>query len=303
MANADSELGMEQGVLVSAFLDAATGTRAQAAEALRQELERAKGHGATWEMGETAAAIARLELARGDIDAAVRATDETAAVVARKGIWLWAAELGPARVAALSAAGRLDEAQQVVVAFGRWLRDRDGPAARAGLILSRAILAQARGRLPVAVRMYGLAAQAWQALPRPYDALLAREAQARCLLAGDRGAEGIAGLRQIAGDLARLGASEDALRVRELLRAHGVEIKRDRPGRPSYGRELSPRELDVARLLVRGTTNKEIAGRLFLSPKTVARHVESAMRKLGVASRTALAVQLVERAIVPGDQD
>ena len=303
MANADSELGMEQGVLVSAFLDAATGARAQAAEAFRQELERAKGHGATWEMGETAAALARLELTRGDIDAAVRATDETAAVVARKGIWLWAAELGPARVAALSAAGRLDEAQQVVGAFGRWLRDRDVPAARAGLILSRAILAQARGRLPAAVRMYGLAAQAWEALPRPYDALLAREAQARCLLAGDRGAEGIAGLRQIAGDLAELGASEDALRVKELLRMHGVEIKRDRPGRPSYGRELSPRELDVARLLVRGTTNKEIAGRLFLSPKTVARHVESAMRKLGVASRTALAVQLVERAIVPGDGD
>ncbi len=302
MANADSELGMEQGVLVSAFLDAATGARAQAAEALRQELERAKGHGATWEMGETAAALARLELANGDVDAAVRVTDETAAVVARKGIWLWAAELGPARVAALSAAGRLDEAQQVVLAFGRWLRDRDVPAARAGLILSRAILAEARGRLPVAVRMFGLAAEAWQALPRPYDALLAREAQARCLLAGDRGAEGIAGLRQVAGDLASLGASEDALRVKELLRAHGVEIKRDRPGRPSYGSELSPRELDVARLLVHGTTNKEIAERLFLSPKTVARHVESAMRKLGVASRTALAVQLVERAIVLADQ-
>lgn len=303
MASADSEMGMEQGVLISAFLDVATGAHAQAAEILRRVLDGAKSRGETWETAETAAALARLELACGDVGAALRATDETTAVVARKGIWLWAAELAPARVEALIAAGHVDEAQQVITAFGRWLRDRDVPAARAGLTVSRAVLAQARGNLPVAARTFALAADAWQSLPRPYDALLAREAQARCLLTGNQVADGIAVLRQVAADLATLGASHDALRVTELLRGLGVQVKRDRPGRPSYGSGLSPRELDVARLLVRGATNKEIAEHLVLSPKTIARHMESAMRKLGVTSRTALAVQLVERAIIPSEPD
>ncbi|MCX5338837.1 response regulator transcription factor [Streptomyces atratus] len=61
---------------------------------------------------------------------------------------------------------------------------------------------------------------------------------------------------------------------------------------------MSPRELDVVRLLVGGRTNREIAGVLILSPKTVARHVEAAMRKLEVSSRTALAVKVVEAGVV-----
>jgi DNA-binding NarL/FixJ family response regulator len=54
----------------------------------------------------------------------------------------------------------------------------------------------------------------------------------------------------------------------------------------------------VARLLVIGLTNRGIARRLFLSHKTVARHLESAMRKLDVSSRTALAVRLVDAGVI-----
>ncbi len=54
----------------------------------------------------------------------------------------------------------------------------------------------------------------------------------------------------------------------------------------------------MARLLVSGGTNAAIAEQLFLSPKTVARHLESAMRKLGVSTRTALAVRAVETGMV-----
>ena len=50
----------------------------------------------------------------------------------------------------------------------------------------------------------------------------------------------------------------------------------------------------MVRLLLGGRTNRQIAEALFLSPKTVACHVNSAMRKLGVSSRAALAVRAVE---------
>jgi ATP/maltotriose-dependent transcriptional regulator MalT len=59
------------------------------------------------------------------------------------------------------------------------------------------------------------------------------------------------------------------------------------PGDSPHG--LSPRELDVLRLIVEGLSDREIAERLFISPHTVMRHVSGILSKLGVASRTAAA--------------
>jgi DNA-binding NarL/FixJ family response regulator len=52
---------------------------------------------------------------------------------------------------------------------------------------------------------------------------------------------------------------------------------------------LSPRELDVLRLLVEGQSDREIAEQLFISYRTVTTHVRSILNKLGVDSRTAAA--------------
>jgi DNA-binding NarL/FixJ family response regulator len=67
------------------------------------------------------------------------------------------------------------------------------------------------------------------------------------------------------------------------------------PRPPSPGHEpLTPRELDVLRLLVRGLTNRQIAERLFISVGTVKLHVEHIIGKLGVADRTQAAARAVE---------
>jgi DNA-binding NarL/FixJ family response regulator len=57
---------------------------------------------------------------------------------------------------------------------------------------------------------------------------------------------------------------------------------------------LTPRELDVLRLLVRGRTNREIGRELSLSLSTVKAHIEHIIAKLGVADRTQAAVRAVE---------
>ncbi|WP_426404715.1 response regulator transcription factor [Streptomyces sp. R-07] len=53
-----------------------------------------------------------------------------------------------------------------------------------------------------------------------------------------------------------------------------------RPPR-GYGTELSPREQQVAELLARSSTDHDIAQTLFLSPRTVERHVANVLKKLG----------------------
>ena len=58
----------------------------------------------------------------------------------------------------------------------------------------------------------------------------------------------------------------------------------------------------MVRLLVTGRTNRQIADVLVVSVQTVASHLHSAMRKLRVTSRTALAVSAVELGLVTGGQ-
>ena len=62
------------------------------------------------------------------------------------------------------------------------------------------------------------------------------------------------------------------------------------PPNPSVHLGLTPREIEVLRLLARGMTDREIADSLSISERTAGNHVQHAMQKIGVDSRTAAAV-------------
>jgi non-specific serine/threonine protein kinase len=62
---------------------------------------------------------------------------------------------------------------------------------------------------------------------------------------------------------------------------------------------LSHREGEVAALLARGLTNRQIAKELVLSEHTVATHVRQILKKLGLHSRTQVAAWLIERQPLP----
>lgn len=57
----------------------------------------------------------------------------------------------------------------------------------------------------------------------------------------------------------------------------------------STATHLTPQELQVAQLVQRGMSNREVAGELFVSPRTVDFHLRNVFSKTGVASRTELA--------------
>jgi DNA-binding CsgD family transcriptional regulator len=83
-------------------------------------------------------------------------------------------------------------------------------------------------------------------------------------------------------------------RCRALLGEAGAPIPRRGRGESNVPESLralgvTSREVDVLKLVVAGRTNKEIAAELFLSPKTVERHLTSLFDRTGVRNRRALA--------------
>ena len=84
------------------------------------------------------------------------------------------------------------------------------------------------------------------------------------------------------------GSQSLARACRSLLRLAGTSPRRRRGGRDG-GTGLTTREADVLALLASGLTNKAIAARLYLSPRTVEKHVERILAKTGQSNRTALA--------------
>jgi DNA-binding NarL/FixJ family response regulator len=71
----------------------------------------------------------------------------------------------------------------------------------------------------------------------------------------------------------------------------------DRPAVPGAAGGLTAREVEVLRLVAAGKSNRAVAAELFLSEKTVERHVSNILTKLGVGSRTAAAAYAFEHGI------
>ena len=181
---------------------------------------------------------------------------------------------------------------------------------------------RAAGNLEAAYESGLTAAFANRGLARYAAAILAgRAADA------DRAAElAEAGERDLAGfpvwaDLARMFAAEAALAdgwgeprrwletARQAFAAHGIdrlawrcEARLGRAVPPAWASlGVTAREADVLRLVGEGLANKQIAIRLYLSPRTVEKHVESLLRKTGARSRTQLVALLAAGAGPAGE--
>ncbi len=104
-------------------------------------------------------------------------------------------------------------------------------------------------------------------------------------------------LTEALGTFRRLGARSWAQRAQAELRACGVAVA-GAPAEPDALRELTPQQRQIVRLASDGLTDREIADRLFLSPRTVSSHLYRSYPKLGVASRHQLR-DVIARASTP----
>lgn len=147
--------------------------------------------------------------------------------------------------------------------------------------LLQAEVSAARGDREQARRWCEDAIDCFEEVAAPYDAARARVEFARALLSlghADRAREG-ATAAGAAFD--SLGAPRDSAIVDDLLRRMSLPEGAGRHG------ELTPRELEVLRLVARGMSDAEIAGALVVSPHTVHRHVANVRAKLRLPSRSA----------------
>ncbi|MBW5249955.1 AAA family ATPase [Streptomyces sp. P01-B04] len=248
--------------------------------------------------------LGRRALQDGDAQRALDVTAPAAEAVAAKGVWLWFADLAPLHAEALARSGRRAEAEAFVGAFTRAVEPSLAPVAAGAVHLCGAVLAEHDEDVAGAAELYRSAASVWAGIPRPYDELLALEGVGRCLLADGRRADGLGVLRDVRTRLTALGAARDGDRIARVLREQGEDVVRTwRRGRRGYGDALSPREREVLVLVARGLTNREAAEELFLSPRTVGRHLESAMRKLHVTTRTAAATTAMEAGLLATGSD
>lgn len=226
--------------------------------------------------------LARLRLAQGRARAAAaairRAVDEADDPVGRSRLLPTLVEVMCAVGDAPAARAAADELAATADALG-------APLLRARAMHARGTVALHDGDARGALTDLRRACTAWQALGVPYE--VARVRVLIGLACRQLGDDEAATMELDAARLAfgRLGADPDQERTRKLGSTP-----------PSHG--LTARELEVLRLVATGRTNRAIAAELFLSEKTVARHVSNIFAKLRVSSRAAATAYAYEHDLV-----
>ncbi|WP_110241058.1 LuxR C-terminal-related transcriptional regulator [Nocardioides gilvus] len=178
---------------------------------------------------------------------------------------------------------------EIVVAQERLTSVIAVPVVVAGLVQG-VLYGAARDAAAVSDRALRSATTVAAQLQRDVEAALRGTGQGR---GHGRGATSTRDPRRALSDLAQLIAETADPVVRErLARIHqdlGGSLARSLSGPPPNQKPLTPRELDVLRVVGAGGTNMEAATELGLSPETVKSYLSSAMRKLGSTNRTAAA--------------
>lgn len=230
--------------------------------------------------------LALLRLAQGQIDAAQSAIRR---VLGATPDALRRVQLLPAYVEIMLAAGDLDAAREACAELEQTAQryQTDVLAALAGH--ARGALQLRAGDAQAALAPLRAAFAIWQQLEAPYLAARMRVLLGQaCAALGDR--DGAELERSAARSVfEKLGAARDLA----ALDAAGDRAK----AAPSV-HNLSARELEVLRLLATGKTNKAMAQALFLSEKTIDRHVSNIFAKLDVRTRAAATAYAYEHGLL-----
>jgi DNA-binding NarL/FixJ family response regulator len=217
--------------------------------------------------------LALLRLAQGKTEMAAAASRRALAETSER---FRRAKLLPAHVEIMLTVGDLEAARDAAAELTEIADAYGTPALRAVADHARGAALLTEGDARAALVALRAAWQGWRELQAPYEAARVRVLLGlACRELGDEEAAAME-LDAARGVFTQLGATPDLARLEALT--HGDAAK-------AHG--LTARELQILRLLATGTTNRVIAGKLFVTEKTVDRHVSNIFTKLGVSSRAA----------------
>ena len=227
---------------------------------------------------ETALTEAQIALSKGMPQVAARLMERRLDVVGREG--LLAAPYLVVLTEAHLAAGALDEARTTVDALDAVARNSELPKTRAEADRAAGTVALASGdRAGIPLLEKALAGFSGEGL-----VLDAAKVRMQLAVAQRDESPEVAAFeaRSALEAFERLGARHSAAAAADLLRALGHAA----PPGPKLREKITRREGEVLALVAEGLTNREIADRLYISPKTVGHHVSRALTKLGLRNRS-----------------
>jgi DNA-binding CsgD family transcriptional regulator len=278
------EMGQETGfalgvlALVAGLQGREDECRACAHEARERAYERRAGmlsSVASWGVG-------LLELGFGRYPAAVQALEEVVrgdAVLAHPGMRRF---LIPDYVEAAVRAGELDGLNDLVEEFDQWAQLTGRPWVLALSAHCRGLISSGDAAEEHFLRALELHSPA----RGPYERARTDLALGELLRRNRKRRQSREHLRAAIAGFEQLSATPWEERARNELRASGETARRRDPS--TLG-ELTPQELQIARLVAAGTRNREVAAQLFLSPRTIDYHLRKVFMKLGISSRAELA--------------
>ncbi len=183
----------------------------------------------------------------------------------------------PAFVDILLESGDTRQAREAAEELNEIAADIDTPYLTAIATCAYGSVLLYEGEQDMALKQLRQSWSAWENLEIPYESARCRVLIARACL--DQGDTETAKMELNAAKwvFQQLGAVPDIQRV----------DKQIGPDRPEFRHGLTPRQLEVLRHVAGGLSNREIAGKLYISERTVERHISDIFNKLNVSSRSA----------------
>jgi DNA-binding NarL/FixJ family response regulator len=225
--------------------------------------------------------LALLWLARGRAEAAGAAIRR---LLAEADDPVHRSQLLPAAVEVLLATDRQDEATALAAELESIAASFGCPSVQARACHTAALVALESGDPAAAMPLLRQAGAVWERLGGRYETARCRVQLGRALRALGDEESAVTELAAARRTFAELGTAPAEREAAALIT-------------PMYPSRLTAREVEVLRLVAAGKSNPEIAAQLFLSEKTVARHLSNIFTKLDVTSRTAAAAFAYEHHI------
>jgi DNA-binding CsgD family transcriptional regulator len=229
--------------------------------------------------------LALLRLAQGRIAAAATAIRRVAGTTTDR---LKRMSLLPAYIEIVLAAGDVLDARNACRELKEIARSLNTgvPGAIAAEACGAVDLAE--GNAQAALRPLRRAFEVWQRIDAPYAAARVRVLIAlACHALGDEDGASLE-IDAAQSTFERLGAAPDLARIDSLIRGAAS----------AHSHGLTPRELEVLRLVAAGDTNKAIAAALGLSERTIERHLSNIFTKLDLATRAAATAWIYEHDLI-----